>query len=43
MMAASQQTRTTRGDHTYWIYQCNTLGEVASGKRFWADGTPVSG
>ena len=28
---------------SYWIYQSDTLGQVTSGKRFWADGTPVAG
>ena len=28
---------------SYWIYQYDTLGQVTSGKRFWADGTPVAG
>ena len=41
--AANQRTRTTHADASYWIYQYDTLGQVTSGKRFWADGTPVAG
>ncbi len=41
--SANQRTRTTHADASYWIYQYDTLGQVTSGKRFWADGTPVAG
>ena len=41
--AANQRTRTTHADGSYWIYQYDTLGQVTSSKRFWADGTPVAG
>ena len=39
----TQRTRVTHADGSYWIYQSDTLGQVTSGKRFWADGTPVAG
>jgi RHS repeat-associated protein len=41
--AANQRTRTTLGDGSYWVYQYDELGQVISGKRYWADGTPVAG
>ncbi|MCI0540091.1 MAG: hypothetical protein L0Z50_33210 [Verrucomicrobiales bacterium] len=30
-------------DGSYWIYLYDTLGQVISGKRKWADHTPVAG
>jgi RHS repeat-associated protein len=41
--AANQRTRATLGDGSYWVYQYDALGQVTSGCRFWADGTPVAG
>jgi hypothetical protein len=41
--AANQRTRLTLADSSYWVYQYDSLGQVTSGKRYWADGTPVAG
>jgi RHS repeat-associated protein len=41
--AANQRTRATLNDGSYWVYQYDALGQVISGCRFWADGTPVAG
>jgi RHS repeat-associated protein len=41
--AANQRTRATLTDGSYWVYQYDALGQVISGCRFWADGTPVAG
>jgi RHS repeat-associated protein len=38
-----QRTRVTREDGGYWAYDYNDRGELASGKKFWADNTPVFG
>src|SRR3990172_8297675 len=27
----------------YWLYDYDSLGQVISGKKYWADGTPVAG
>lgn len=40
---ASQRTRVDLADGSYWIYQYDSLGQVKSGKRYWADGTVVAG
>ena len=40
---ANQRTRATREDGSYWVYQYDPLGQVTSGKKYWADGTPVAG
>lgn len=40
---ANQRTRRTDADGSFWVYQYDALGQVVSGKRFWADGTPVAG
>jgi hypothetical protein len=41
--SANQRTRRTEADSSYWVYEYDTLGQVKSGKRFWANGTPVAG
>jgi RHS repeat-associated protein len=40
---ANQRTGVTNADNSYWVYQYNSLGQVVSGKKYWADGTPVAG
>jgi RHS repeat-associated protein len=40
---ANQRIRRTDSDSSYWVYQYDALGQVTSGRRFWADGTPVDG
>jgi RHS repeat-associated protein len=40
---ANQRTRVDLVDGSYWIYAYDKLGQVTSGKRYWADGTVVAG
>lgn len=40
---ANQRTAATNTDNCYWVYQYDSLGQVVSGKKYWADGTPVAG
>jgi RHS repeat-associated protein len=40
---ANQRTKDTLVDGSYWIYQYDTLGQVISGCKYWADGTAVAG
>lgn len=40
---ANQRVQTTQHDSSYWVYEYDALGQVTSGKRFWADGTLVAG
>jgi RHS repeat-associated protein len=40
---ANQRTRVSQADGSYWVYQYDALGQVKSGKKYWADGTPVAG
>jgi hypothetical protein len=40
---ANQRTRSSLGDGLYWRYEFDPLGQVKSGRKFWADGTPVAG
>ncbi|MGN6644717.1 MAG: hypothetical protein ACTHKU_17140, partial [Verrucomicrobiota bacterium] len=40
---ANQRTRRSDVDGSYWVYNYDTLGQVTSGKKYWADGTPVAG
>ena len=40
---ANQRTAVTTTDNSYWAYQYDNLGQVISGKKYWADGTPVAG
>jgi RHS repeat-associated protein len=40
---ANQRLRRTEADDTYWVYEYDNLGQVVSGKRYWAGGVPVAG
>ena len=40
---ANQRVRTTLADGSRWVYEYDALGQIKSGKKFWADGTPVAG
>jgi YD repeat-containing protein len=40
---ANQRIRSNTEDGAYWLYQYDALGQVTSGKKYWADGTPVEG
>ncbi len=40
---ASQRTAITNADGSRWVYQYDKLGQVTSGKKYWADGIPVAG
>ena len=40
---ANQLTHRADFDGSYWVYEYDALGQVISGKRFWADGSPVAG
>src|SRR6266567_4113756 len=40
---ANQRKTLTLNNGCYWIYQYDALGQVTSGKKYWADGTPVPG
>ncbi|HEY5910877.1 MAG TPA: RHS repeat-associated core domain-containing protein [Verrucomicrobiae bacterium] len=40
---AGQRTRVTVADGSFWVYTYDSLGQVTSGRRSWADGTLVSG
>jgi len=40
---ANQRTASTNVDNSYWVYQYDSLGQVVSGKKYWANGTPVAG
>jgi len=39
----SLRTAITNEAGAYWAYQYDNLGQVKSGRRHWADGTPVAG
>ena len=41
--AANQRTRDTLVNNSYWVYQYDSLGQVTSGRKYWADGTAVAG
>ena len=41
--AAHQRTSVTNAAGAYWVYQYDSLGQVTSGRRYWANGTPVLG
>ena len=41
--AANLRTAYALGDGTHWSYGYDSLGEVKSGNKFWATGTPVAG
>jgi RHS repeat-associated protein len=40
---ANQRGQATLADGSHWIYQYDKLGQVVSGRKFWADWTPVAG
>lgn len=40
---ANQRFRATLNDGSYWLYEYDALGQVKSGKKYWADNTPVAG
>jgi|GEM_PF-7092409 len=40
---ANQRVRVDLADGSFWIYEYNLLGQVRSGRRYWADGSPVAG
>ncbi len=39
----NQRTRVNREDGSYWLYFYNDRGELISGKKYWADNSPVWG
>lgn len=41
--ATGQRIRTQQLDGSYWLYEYDSLGQVKSAKRYWADGSPVAG
>lgn len=41
--AANQRTNITTADNSRWSFGYDDLGQVTSGKKFWADNTPVAG
>ena len=41
--SANQRTLRREADGAYWRYEYDSLGQVKSGKKYWADGTPVAG
>ena len=41
--SANQRTKNTLADGSYWVYQYDSLGQVTSGVKYFADGTPVPG
>jgi RHS repeat-associated protein len=40
---ADQRNKVTLADGSYWEYKYDSLGQVISGKKFFADGSPVEG
>jgi YD repeat-containing protein len=40
---ANQRLQTVLADGSQWIYEYDSLGQVVSGRHFWADWTPVAG
>lgn len=40
---ANQRTRVDLADGSYWLYGYDGLGQVTSGKKYFADDTPVAG
>ena len=41
--SANQRTLRREADGSYWRYEYDSLGQVVSGNKYWADGTPVAG
>ncbi|HEX7861322.1 MAG TPA: RHS repeat-associated core domain-containing protein [Verrucomicrobiae bacterium] len=40
---ANQRKAAHGGDGSYWIYEYDRLGQVTSGRKYWSDGSQVSG
>jgi RHS repeat-associated protein len=40
---ANQRIQVMHADGSYWVYNYDRLGQISSAKKFWNDGTPVSG
>ena len=40
---SNQRIKTTLADGSYWVYIYDSLGQVITGNRYWADNTPVAG
>ena len=40
---ANQRSLRREADGSYWRYEYDALGQVVSGNKYWADGTPVAG
>ncbi len=40
---ANQRTERREADGVYWRFGYDSLGQVTSGKKYWADGIPVAG
>ena len=40
---ANQRTKNTLADGSYWVYGYDSLGQVTSGCKFFANGSPVAG
>jgi len=38
-----QRVQSALVDGSYWSYNYDSLGQVTSGRKYWADGTPVAG
>jgi len=41
--SANQRTGATNADNSRWAYGYDSLGQITSGKRYWADGIVVAG
>jgi YD repeat-containing protein len=41
--SANQRTRRTEADSSYWDYEYDSLGQVISGRKYWANGASVAG
>ena len=41
--SANQRVQSALVDGSYWSYNYDSLGQVTSSKKYWADGTPVAG
>ncbi|HEY5912544.1 MAG TPA: RHS repeat-associated core domain-containing protein [Verrucomicrobiae bacterium] len=41
--SANERTRSTLADGSFWIYDYDSFGQVTSGKKYWADGSPFAG
>ena len=41
--SANQRNAVTNVDGSYWVYAYDSLGQVTSGRRHWADGSAIAG